>query len=120
MGVYIDKIQPIEEYLTEESVGYFMQNPNRLFNDPQIQIFICDDQPFRYYAGDGNTRLYVCHKLGIQLIPIPPRFPRTKGQRDSIIDVIEAYGLGVRKWSDFDTRILPEKDVIKYYESKYG
>jgi len=108
-------IQPGEDMLNKESVEYFLRNPKKLFRKvPQIHLTKIQGHIYKYHAFDGNNRLFVCYKLGIDEIPVKPK--------ESIYDSLEftsrlsreIYDEGIKGWGDFEYRVFPERlrDII--------
>lgn len=115
MVVNLHKIQPGEDTLCKESVEHFLQNRDRLFVEiPRILIYICNNQPFKYYAIDGNSRLFVCYKLGIMDIPIEPEIPDC--EELYLPTALEVYSQVIRRWADLEKRIITEleRDRLQY------
>ena len=112
--VPLSSIQPGEDFLCQESVEYFLKNPNILSLEiPSILIFSCSDQPFQYYAIDGNSRLFVCYRLGILKIKTALMVPAFEYLYLPVAP--EVYSQGIRSWRDLERRILPiaERDHIR-------
>ncbi|HEA46713.1 MAG TPA: hypothetical protein ENH99_02935 [Candidatus Pacearchaeota archaeon] len=110
--VYLYDIQPGEDSLCKDSVEYFLENRDRLFKEkPPINIFIIKGHVFKYYAIEGNSRLFVCHKLGITEIPVEPE---EENEIESSFWYesarIRYYSEGIMGWRDLESRILPTEE----------
>lgn len=110
MSLQLYEIQPAEDAICKETVEFFLDNPDQLFKKrPSIRIFKCAGQPFNYYAIDGNSRLYVCHKLGIIEIPKRPIVPDKEYL--FLPSALGVYEQRIRTWSDLEGRILTRDEI---------
>jgi hypothetical protein len=110
-------IQPCEEYLAKSAVDYFLQNPGMLFKEkPKIVVYICEGLPFKYCVLEGNTRLFVCHKLNMSDIELVPEIPPTNDYFSYIKSSLEVYNLGIRSWKDLEDKVLSDKEYEAYLE----
>ena len=106
--VHLDDVQTSEDMIASETIDYFMRNPDELFRTPpQIKIFPCDNQPFKYYSADGNTRLFVCHLRNITDIPIEVSAPDP--EELSLQYARQCYNEGIRHWRDLRSKVVPEE-----------
>jgi hypothetical protein len=105
MPIALADIHPQEDSLDRSVVEYFLAHPDKLFaGDQPIRIV-----PIRgttpYAALDGNARLYVCYRQGMQYIPIEPEMDSQ--DVDAVEEgVREVRSRGVYTWKDLDNRIL--------------
>jgi hypothetical protein len=110
--INLNEIQPNHKYLVNATVNYFLKNPGKIFKQVvPIRIYESSSGLFKYWAIDGNHRLYALWKKGIEYgILIPeikysqmtnrnpaPILPFSDFEQ-SIID--EAYSQGIRRWKD--------------------
>jgi len=109
--IKLHEIQPCEAYLRKSGVDYFLKNPDKLFTEkPLIRVIVVNNQPFRYYALDGNKRLFVCHKLGIIQIPVEP-VPQAEPYSISL----GVYASGVCSWRDLEQRVVSDEEYDLLY-----
>ena len=112
MAVHLMKIQPMEEYLDEESVNFFMQNPQRIFKEEEkIVVRVCHKRPFDFYAFNGNNRLFMCYKLDIPKVPVVPKFINSAIEEDDLRLVDKAYRRGIQTWKDLENRIVKDREL---------
>jgi hypothetical protein len=113
MGILLDEIQPCERYLRRTTVDYFLNNPGNLFNREQrIRVFECNGEKFKYYALNGNHRLYVCFKLRKTELPVELdtfKFPK-RDLRTHINLAKKAFSHNIRHWIDFEGRIVSDEE----------
>ncbi len=108
--VYLYNIQPGEDLLRQESLNYFLNNSDRLFKEePQINLIRIKGNIYDYYVIEGNSRLFVCHMLGLTNIPIEPEKENDLITRIYSEDAKKIYLEGIRGWEDLERRIFPEK-----------
>jgi hypothetical protein len=115
--IKLNEIQPSEEWLTRESVDYYLGRSYDLdIFLMDIEVGECEGQPFRYFVRDGNNRLYVGHMSGILEI-VPRKIVHVPECYDKFAR--EVYDKGIRKWDDFENRIISKKERTRRYEEKH-
>ncbi len=119
MKIRIDQIQPSEEYLTKEIVDRLFQDGSEFTKClSQIDVFQAVGQPFNYFVIDRENFLYVAHKKGISIVQPRVVFSPHEYTACEIAGAREIYELGIRRWDDFDGRILSGKEITKIYEER--
>lgn len=119
--IEIARIQPSEDLLKKEVVDYFIDNPAEIFSRrrDRIRIAKSSDPRFGFYVLDGNNRLYSYFALGNEYVSIVPDYnyylclnpdDDPDPELEEAISAIDTYEMGITKWSDLKSRIIPEAE----------
>ncbi|MBT3298428.1 hypothetical protein HN385_05870 [archaeon] len=102
MLININKIQPIENLLIDTSIRYHLEDNSRIFNNPP-RIVKCENQPFTYFALDGNNRLLSLYLSDLEIVPFKTEEFNHNDQdmKIGLECALETYHSGIRKWSDY-------------------
>lgn len=122
--IEIARIQPSEDFLGEKVVKYFIANPSDIFSRrrERIRIARSPDPRFEFYVIDGNNRLYSYFALGYKYVNIVPDYnyylylapdDDPDPELEEAIAAIDTYDMGVTKWSDLGSRIIPLSSIMK-------
>jgi len=121
--IKIAHIQPLEDLLKKEVVDYFMGNPAEIFKKKErIRVVKNSDPRFKFYAADGNNRLYVYFALGHECVSIVPDYnyyfysgeiSESDMRREDAFSAVDTYEMGITRWSDLRSRIIPLAEYEK-------
>jgi len=125
--IEICKIQPSEDFLREEVVKHFINNPADIFSRrrERIRIAVSPDPRFEFYVLDGNNRLYSYFALGNEYVNIVPDYNYYSYLNDGdgflweieeVISAMHTYEIGIAKWSDLESKVIPEVEYDKIME----
>jgi len=106
-------IQSTENYLRLESLDYFLENPNQIYMQmPTIKLVMVDNEFFKYFALDGNNRLYVAYKLELNNVPfIEKKFDkRRKKHRKFYRFALQNRADGIKSWDDLEDYIINSEE----------
>ena len=118
MKIQLEDIQPSEEWLIEESVRYYKENQHELEKALcSVKILLCQEQPFKYIADDGNNRLYVAYEQGEVEIEVSKLHPA--GQFE-VQFAQEVYDKRIRNWGDLKGRVISQEERTQKYNALYG
>lgn len=119
-AIILSEVQPIENYLRKRTVEYFCNNSNRIFSQSRkISIVNCRGQPFIHFVADGNTRLYACSRLGIEIIP-PESIKLVYEDEAGLQLALKNYEEGICNWTDLDSRLLSDEEYFYFLEISPG
>lgn len=117
MRLALSDIQPTEHCLRKDSIEFFMNNPSRIFTQRnKIKIIEAFGQQFKYYALDGNHRMYTLHCQGIQEIDFPVE-PESNESDIYLARII--HNMGIKGWADLGERLVSQKRWDELHSFEY-
>lgn len=121
MAISIHEIQPTEDFLKNETISYFMANPEKIFDD-KIIIHKCDNPRYRYCVRNGNNRLYVLFVLGVfelDILPYESDLMCICGDEKNMEVAEDTINQGILTWEQLGLRIVPEEKYHRIMEERY-